>query len=181
MQDLPFQTPTQWAALAIALVAGLLLGLALAPRHRKWRERFHNEELAHSSFRTRAETELKERNTRVRALEEENLRLRETLQKGGAALPAGTAAVAASGSSGWFGRGGDDLTRIRGIDEARAKQLHKLGFKSFADIEDMRIDQALSAQQELGMGRGAIAAAGWREQAGLLRAGRHEEHAKHYG
>ena len=180
MQDLPFQTPTQWAALAIALIAGMLLGLAFAPRHRKWRDRYHDEELAHSSFRTRAETELKERNTRVRALEDENLRLRETLDKGGMGLPAGAAAVAATGSSGWFGRGGDDLSRIRGIDEVRAKQLHKLGFKSFADVENMRIDQALTAEQKLGMAPGAIAAEGWREQASLLRAGRHEEHARDY-
>ncbi|RYD53704.1 MAG: hypothetical protein EOP60_09905 [Sphingomonadales bacterium] len=76
MQDLPFETLTQFVALGLTLVAGWFLGLASAPGGRKWRERYYDEELSNAGYRDRSETDLREANRRIRDLEAENARLR---------------------------------------------------------------------------------------------------------
>jgi predicted flap endonuclease-1-like 5' DNA nuclease len=174
MQDLPFTTPTQIAALVLTLIAGWLFGLASASGGRRWRERYQDEVLT----RGRAEAELKEANRRIRELEAERDRLP-------AAVPATPAvAVAATegtpGWRGWFGWGRDNLSRIRGIDEARERQLNDLGVKTYAGLEDMSTDEEVSLETRLGLASGTIAREDWREQAALLRAGGEDEHARRY-
>ena len=76
MQDLPFQTPTQLAALALTLIAGWFLGLASRSGGAKWRARYHDEEIRHAGYRKDAEIELRDAAQRIRELEAENAALR---------------------------------------------------------------------------------------------------------
>ncbi|UVO49818.1 hypothetical protein M0208_04525 [Sphingomonas sp. SUN019] len=46
-----FTTTTQWVALAVALVAGWLFGLASHPGGRKWKDRYATEREAHAATR----------------------------------------------------------------------------------------------------------------------------------
>ena len=63
-----FTTATQWIALAIALVAGWLLGLASHPGGKKWKARYIAERDAHSATRRDLET-------RLATADQENARL----------------------------------------------------------------------------------------------------------
>ena len=76
MQDLPFQTLTQFAALGLTLIAGWFLGLASASGGRKWRERYYDEEMSNAGYRDRAEADLRDAARRIRDLEAENARLK---------------------------------------------------------------------------------------------------------
>ncbi|WP_448663597.1 hypothetical protein ACG3SL_02680 [Sphingomonas sp. CJ20] len=75
MQNLPFQTPTQIAALVLTLLAGWLFGLAGRSGGRKWRERYLDEKRAHAASRERVDAALAEAQQRIRTLEAENARL----------------------------------------------------------------------------------------------------------
>lgn len=73
-----FTTPTQWAALALALVAGWLLGLASHPGGKKWKTRYLAERDAHAELRRTQGTrvaELERENARIAQLERDNARL----------------------------------------------------------------------------------------------------------
>jgi len=70
-----FTTTTQYAALAIALIAGWLFGLASHPGGRKWQQRYADEREAHTSDRRDLDTRLAEANARIKELEAENTRL----------------------------------------------------------------------------------------------------------
>ena len=70
-----FTTPTQYVALAIALIAGWLFGLASHPGGRKWKQRYIDEREAHAVARKDHDGRLNEANARVRELEQENARL----------------------------------------------------------------------------------------------------------
>ena len=59
-----FTTPTQWLAVAIALVAGWLFGLASHPGGKKWKARYLAERDAHADTTKRA-TELERDNARL--------------------------------------------------------------------------------------------------------------------
>ncbi len=59
-----FTTPTQYIALAVALVAGWLFGLASHPGGKKWKARYAAERDAHAAT-----------NKRIAELERENARL----------------------------------------------------------------------------------------------------------
>ena len=50
-----FSTPSQFAVLALVLVAGWFLGLASASGGRKWRERYTAERDAHAAYRKDAD------------------------------------------------------------------------------------------------------------------------------
>jgi len=178
MHDLPFQTPTQWIALALTLIAGWLLGLGSASGGKRWRERFEDEEIEHASYRHQAEIDLKEANRRIRDLEAEC----EKLKKADPAPAAAAVASEPAGSAwrGWFGWGRDNLSRIKGIDDAREKRLNELGIKTYREIEKMTADDEAALEQRLEMEKGAIAAEQWREQAALLRAGNDDEHQKKF-
>lgn len=171
MQQLPFETTTQFVALALTLFAGWLLGLASARGGKRWRERYQDETLAHASYRDQAKGELRESQQRVRDLEAEVARLRQ----GGA-----VDGMPAERRRGWFGWGRDNLSRIRGIDNAREGRLNELGIKTYAEIENMTAEEEAVLEQKLGVSAGSIAKEGWREQAALLRAGNDDEHATRY-
>ena len=70
-----FTTPTQWVALAIALIAGWLLGLASHPGGRKWKQRYADERDVHGRTRKDLDARLAERDARIVELERENARL----------------------------------------------------------------------------------------------------------
>lgn len=70
-----FSTPTQWVALAVALVAGWLFGLASHPGGRKWKQRYADEREVHAANRKEFDGRLGEANARIKELERENARL----------------------------------------------------------------------------------------------------------
>lgn len=81
-----FTTTTQWVALAVALVAGWLFGLASHPGGRKWKERYATEREAHAATRKDYDvqlaqarkdhdTRIAEANARHTEIERENVRL----------------------------------------------------------------------------------------------------------
>lgn len=76
MQDLPFETLTQFVALGLTLVAGWFLGLASASGGRKWRERYQDVEMEHAGYRDSAEADLRDSARRIRELQAENASLR---------------------------------------------------------------------------------------------------------
>lgn len=84
-----FTTPTQWIALAVALIAGWLLGLASHPGGRKWKQRYADERDVHGRTRKDLDARLAEREARIAALERENARLIQ-------ATPAAATAAAAA-------------------------------------------------------------------------------------
>ena len=70
-----FSTPTQFAVLALMLVAGWFLGLASHPGGRKWRERYAAERDAHAAARKDADARVSAATARNADLERENSRL----------------------------------------------------------------------------------------------------------
>lgn len=113
-----FSTPTQFAALVLALVAGWLLGLASHPGGRKWKERYAAERDAHAAARRDADARLAEarnhvdtrateRDARIAELERENERLRRAAPVTAATvapsrLAAARPAYPAREKRGWF-------------------------------------------------------------------------------
>ena len=70
-----FTTPTQFAVLALVLVAGWFFGLASHPGGRKWRDRYVTEREAHATARKDVDVRLTQANARIAELERENERL----------------------------------------------------------------------------------------------------------
>lgn len=70
-----FTTPTQWLALAIALIAGWLFGLASHPGGGKWKQRYADERDAHGRTSKDYDARFAERDARIKELERENARL----------------------------------------------------------------------------------------------------------
>lgn len=70
-----FTTTTQYVALAIALVAGWLFGLASHPGGRRWKQRYADERETHAANRTSFDKQLAERDARIKELERDNARL----------------------------------------------------------------------------------------------------------
>ncbi|WP_010542618.1 hypothetical protein [Sphingomonas elodea] len=178
MNDLPYTTPLQFIGLALALIAGLLLGLASNRSGRRWRERYEAERDAHQAL----SEELAAANTRIRDLEAANSRLERSLadrRPAPVADPAPNKRDSAIRS--WFYGGTDVLARIRGIDEHRERQLNQLGIQHFRDIENLPREDELPLEERLGLARGTIVDENWREQAALLRAGHTDEHARRFG
>ena len=169
--ELPYETLTQFAGLALALLGGWFLGLATAPGGGKWRDRFHDEEMAHARYRDETSEELRAKTKRIRDLEAQL----------GRAGPDAAAAVSEPGWRGWFGWGRDNLSRIRGIDEAREKRLNELGIKTYREIEKMTAEDEAALEHRLGLSGGTIGSEGWREQAALLGAGNEDEHTRRFG
>jgi hypothetical protein len=73
-----FTTPTQWAALALVLVAGWLLGLASHPGGRRWRDRYTTERDAHAAARRDADARVRQAEARTAELEREHARIART-------------------------------------------------------------------------------------------------------
>jgi predicted flap endonuclease-1-like 5' DNA nuclease len=171
-----FETPTQFAILGLCLIAGWLFGLASAPGGKRAKARLRELEAEHTAYRKEAEA-------RIRAAEAERDRLARaapvTAQMTGTTAAASTASAASAARparSGFFGWGGDNLSRIRGIDEATERALHGEGIKTYAAIEALSSADEAALEDRLGLGRGRIAEQHWREQAAMLREGRDDEH-----
>lgn len=179
MNDLPYTTPLQFIGLALALVAGWLLGMASSSSGRRWRERFEAERDAHQALRE----ELAAANTRIRDLEAANSKLERTLADRRPATPVADATPARRDSAvrSWFYGGTDVLARIRGIDEHRERQLNQLGIQHFRDIEELPRGDERPLEERLGLPHGTIVEERWREQAAMLRAGEIDEHARRFG
>jgi len=168
--ELPYQTVAQFAGLALTLVAGWFLGLASAPGGGRWRTRYQDEELEHARYRDEASEEIRAKTRRIRELEAQ-------LGAGGAAA----ATEPGAGWRGWFGWGRDNLSRIRGIDEAREKRLNELGIKTYREIEKMSAEDEAALEQRLHLPAGTIGSEAWREQSAMLRAGNEDEHGRRFG
>lgn len=177
-----FSTPTQFAVLALCLVAGWLFGLASHPGGRKWKERYRAEEAEHKANREGLMT----RDARIKELERERdeaLRHRNTGVATAAVGTAATASVATGSSSrggGFFGWGRDNLSRIHGIDEPTEQALRGEGIKTYAAIEGLTAADEAALEDRLGFGRGRIAQQQWREQAAMLREGHDDEHSRRW-
>jgi predicted flap endonuclease-1-like 5' DNA nuclease len=85
------------------------------------------------------------------------------------------------GLGGWFGWGRDNLSRIRGIDEVRERELNDRGIKTFKAIETMTADDEQALEVQLRLAPGTVAREGWREQAAMIREGRDDEHVRRWG
>ncbi|MFV0623722.1 hypothetical protein ACBY01_06900 [Sphingomonas sp. ac-8] len=182
-----FQTPTQYLVLVLCLVAGWLFGLASSSGGRKWRERLRAEEVEHKRYREEAAAELKARDTRIHELEAERDRALRAAPVGTAPVAVATATPVTAdthrheGLGGWFGWGRDNLSRIRGIDEAQERELNDRGIKTFKAIETMSPDDEQALEVQLRLPAGTIARDGWREQAAMIREGRDDEHVRRWG
>ena len=191
-----FTSATQFAVLALCLVAGWIFGLASAPGGRRWRDKYRAEEAAHAAYRKDAETRIAAAETRSRELQVAQERAAMVTAVPGQPLPglAGArvaattrrpaeteaAAPAGAGWRGWFGGSRDELTRIRGVDEPRARGLTDLGVRSYADIERMDADDEREVEARLGLPAGTISTEQWRDQAALLARGDTDEHRSRF-
>ena len=180
-----FQTPTQFAVLALLLLAGWFFGLASSSGGKKWKQRYRDEEAAHKAYRAEVAADLKTRDERLREVEAERDRL--TKERGtattAAAATASTGAAAATSSSGggFFGWGGDNLSRIRGIDAELERALGQRGIKTYRAIENLTEADERALEDDLRLRPGTIDAERWREQAAMLREGRDDDHRSRWG
>lgn len=175
-----FQTPTQFAVLALVLLAGWLFGLASSSGGKKWKQRYRDEEAAHKAYRAEVAADLKTRDERLREAEAERDRLTHERSTTTAAAAA-TGAAASSSSSGFFGWGGDNLSRIRGIDAELERALSQRGIKTYRAIEGLSEADERALEDDLRLRPGTIDAERWREQAAMLRAGHDDEHRSRWG
>lgn len=174
-----FSTPTQFAVLALCLIAGWIFGLASSSGGRKWRDRYREEEAAHRATRE----EIATRDARLREIERERdeaIRHRGTVAPVAAGATAAAVPAATHSHRGWFGWGRDNLSRIRGIDEPTEQALRHEGIKTYAAIEALTPAEEAALEDRLGMGRGRIAQQQWREQAAMLREGHDDEHGRRW-
>ncbi len=86
-----FTTTTQFAALALCLIAGWFLGLASSSGGKKWKTRYAAEREAHAGYRKQGDTGLAAANARIAELERENARLAKAAETVPVAAPVATA------------------------------------------------------------------------------------------
>ncbi|QNA84771.1 hypothetical protein G4G27_12785 [Sphingomonas sp. So64.6b] len=198
-----FNSLGQFIVLALLLFGGVILGLGLHPGGKKWRRRLYEESEAYSNYRRKAEAQIGEGKARIAELEQENVALKESVDRAEtpitapaiapqpesvtaepdakpiavqAAPVAASAAIAAFPPRDIDGSHGDDLTRIRGIDDALKAKLAALDMTSFADIAKLSDEDEMALEQRLDLPAGFILRERWRDQATLLSAGKTEEH-----
>lgn len=168
-----FTTTTQFAVLALCLVAGWIFGLASHPGGRKAKERLREVEAEHAVYRKDAEA-------RIKAAEADRDRLARAAPVTAATVgtPAATAAAAPAGGGirGFFGWGRDNLARIRGIDSDLERRLNAEGLKTYHQVETMSAEDETELERRMGLSAGTIANEHWRDQAAMLRDGREDEH-----
>jgi len=177
-----FQTPTQFAVLALLLFAGWLFGLASSSGGKKWKQRYRDEEAAHKAYRAEVAADLKTRDERLREVEAERDRF--AAERGTAATAAAataTGAASSSSGSGFFGWGGDNLSRIRGIDADLERALGQRGIKTYRAIESLSEADERALEDDLRLRPGTIDEERWREQAAMLRAGHDDDHRSRWG
>lgn len=86
-----FTTPTQFAVLAVCLIAGWLFGLASAPGGRKWKDRLREAEAAHATYRKDAEQRVKDAEARANSAEAERDRYAKATPVAAPVAPQGAA------------------------------------------------------------------------------------------
>ncbi|KQM30615.1 hypothetical protein [Sphingomonas sp. Leaf10] len=180
-----FQTPTQFAVLALVLLAGWFFGLASSSGGKKWKQRFRDEEAAHKAYRTEVANDLKTRDARLHEVEVERDRLlkeRPTATTATTTAAAATAGAASTGSgSGFFGWGRDNLSRIRGIDADLEHVLNERGLKTYRSIENLTEADERALEDDLRLRPGTIDHERWRQQAAMLREGHDDDHRSRWG
>lgn len=198
-----FNSLGQFIVLALLLFGGVILGLGLHPGGKKWRRRLYEESEAYSNYRRKAEAQIGEGKARIAELEQENVVLKESVDRAGTAIApqpeavtaepdakpiavqaapvAASAAIAAFPPRDIDGSHGDDLTRIRGIDDALKAKLAVLDMTSFADLAKLSDEDEMALEQRLDLPAGFILRERWRDQATLLSAGKTEEHRELFG
>ncbi len=85
-----FTTTTQFAALALCLIAGWFFGLASSSGGAKWKTRYATEREAHAGYRKQGDTALADANRRIAELERENARLAKAAEAVPVAAPLAT-------------------------------------------------------------------------------------------
>lgn len=177
-----FTEPTQFAVLALCLIAGWIFGLASHPGGKKAKLRVRELEAELAAQRREAEGRVKEAEARATAAESERDRLAKaapvTAQT--AAAPAAATAATGGGVRGFFGWGRDNLSRIRGIDQALETRMNAEGIKTYQQIETMPADDEIELERRLGLAEGTIAGEDWRAQAAMLREGHDDEHGRRF-
>lgn len=171
-----FTTPTQFAVLALCLIAGWIFGLASHPGGRRAKERLREVEAEYATYRKDAEA-------RVKAAEAERDRLAKAAPVTASTMgvPAASAAApAGTGIKGFFGWGRDNLSRIRGIDQATETRMNAEGIKTYHQIETLPAGDEPELERRLGLPAGTIAGQQWREQAAMLREGHEDEHGRRF-
>lgn len=168
-----FHTANEFAILALLLIAGWFFGLASQGGTRKWKEQIRDAEVENA----RLKDQLAEKDKQIAVLTKER---DAALKDAGTPAPAPVADTGAGGWRGWFGWGRDNLARIKGVDEARERQLNERGYKTYREIEGMSPYDEATLEDALGLDGGTIAKQGWRNQARLLREGNEAEHAAQY-
>jgi predicted flap endonuclease-1-like 5' DNA nuclease len=177
-----FHTPTQFAVLALLLVAGWFFGLASHPGGRKWRTRYEEEREAHAAYRKETEAQRKADADRLAELERRNSELERDRRAEAAATPAEPLPAGAPPRGEWLGSGkADDLARIRGIDAPLVSRLNEAGIAAYGDVARLNDTDAADLERRLALRDGTVARDEWREQARLLAAGREEDWRGRYG
>lgn len=169
-----FTTPTQFAVLLLMLLIGWLFGLASHPGGKKWKQAYRDEQAARAS-------DVTQRDARIRELEASNV-AREQVRDRAPVAGATAVAAAPAGKRGWFEwNRGDDLTRLRGVDDDLARLLRAEGVVSYADLASLSDQDELALERRIDLPAGYIARERLREQARLLANGRTDKHAKAFG
>ncbi|URW75978.1 hypothetical protein M9980_01745 [Sphingomonas donggukensis] len=176
-----FTTTSQFAVLALCLVAGWIFGLASHPGGKKAKARLREVQAEHDIYRKDAETRVRDAQARAKAAETERDRLAKAAPVATAAPVAAAAATPAGGGvRGLFGGERDTLSRIRGIDADLEARLHAEGFRTYGQVESMSVSDEHELERRLGLSAGRIAQEQWREQAAMLASGAADEHARRY-
>ena len=148
----------QWVILLLSFLLGLFLGMAFLAGG-KWKRRYREEVRRREAL----EAEYRERSS----------------------VKPAAAAAAGAGVGGIIGRmtgrgKHDDLSRIRGIGPNGQERLRERGINSYQDLETLDDRRKAELESHIGVEPGHVDREQWREQARLLREGKHEEHSKLY-
>jgi predicted flap endonuclease-1-like 5' DNA nuclease len=170
-----FQTPTQWAILALILLLGWVLGLLSRSGGKKWKQELAAERASRAEERKGYEERLRANDARVEA---SNARIIELEKHAPAAVGASAVGASAVGAAARGNR--DDLSAIKGIGADGETRLNDAGYHSFKDIEKMSASDEAALEGRLGLAPGTIDRENWREQAATLRSGDRDGHKRRW-
>ncbi|SCW92071.1 Predicted 5' DNA nuclease, flap endonuclease-1-like, helix-3-turn-helix (H3TH) domain [Sphingobium faniae] len=156
-------TLNEIALLAIALIAGLILGLMISGRG-KYKRLWRDEQIGHRHS-------LQDRDQRLQAANE---RIAELERQSGPIGPGTASAVAGAV------HGRDDLTMISGVTLQDEISLNEAGYHRYSQIAALSAEQQATLEGRLGRSPGTIHREEWPEQAQLLKDGKLDEHGRHY-
>ena len=156
---MPEFNTNQLIVLALVLILGWFLGLFTLAGGRKWRQAFETERAA----RIAADAQ----NNRLAAQITELEKHRPSIN----AATAGPIAAAASGKR-------DDLSLIFGVGRSGEIKLNEFGINRYTDIITLSLSEEAALEGRMGIAPGTIAEERWRDQAEMLRKGKHDDHAR---